>query len=155
MGRNSFAALEATDEGTVKELSGKLTRISSDFGSDLSNIEKLAKENLVDIALGAGSVRAAGAGNPHPLRQKTIGVSKGQGAPKNTLKKKPLMLLQPGLTTIGCRRICERRQAPCGPMLTSWKNFCWEQGKSSSQLSPITRKGPKRDRKVERPLSMS
>jgi methyl-accepting chemotaxis protein len=62
MGRNSFAALEATDEAAVKELSGKLTQISSDFGSDLSNIEKLAKENLVDIALDAGSVPAAGAG---------------------------------------------------------------------------------------------
>ena len=62
MGRTSFAALEATDEATVQELSGKLTRLSSDFGSDLSNIEKLAKENLVDLAPDSGSGPTAGTG---------------------------------------------------------------------------------------------
>ncbi|MGO9116568.1 MAG: methyl-accepting chemotaxis protein [Desulfomonilaceae bacterium] len=49
MGRTSFAAFEADDEAAMQEISGKLTRLSSDFALNLSNLEKLARENLTEL----------------------------------------------------------------------------------------------------------
>ncbi len=49
MGRTSSAALEAEDEAATRELSEKLTRLSSDFALDLSNLEKLARENFSQL----------------------------------------------------------------------------------------------------------
>ena len=62
MGRTSLAAFGASDAAALQELSGKLTRLSSDFGSDLSNIEKLAREHLSELELdSSNSGQAPGA----------------------------------------------------------------------------------------------
>src|SRR5208337_3067848 len=49
MGRISFAAFETNDDAAIREISGKLTRLSSDFASDLSNLEELARQNLTEL----------------------------------------------------------------------------------------------------------
>ena len=63
IGRTSFAALEAGDEAGTRELSGKLTRLSSDFAQNLSNLEKVARENLTELERdSSGSARTTGPG---------------------------------------------------------------------------------------------
>jgi methyl-accepting chemotaxis protein len=68
MGRVSLAALEASDEAGMRELSAKLKRLNSDFAQNLSNLEKLARENLTELERDSpGSAQSNGRGKSWSL----------------------------------------------------------------------------------------
>ncbi len=87
MGRASFAALQSEDDGTVEEQSKSLSRLTSDFETALTNVEKLTKENLLD--LGAGSPHApqvTGRPTSDTSSKEALSLGKAKGAEKDFSK---------------------------------------------------------------------
>jgi methyl-accepting chemotaxis protein len=103
MGRASFAGLQNDDAGTMEEQSKNLKKLSSDFEAALTSVERLTKDNLLDL----------GAGSPHISQQtdrSTSGTSSKEGLGLEKAKSTEKDFSRATATAIENRMIYLRKQ---------------------------------------------